>query len=391
MLPEQSSFRERFQHLTAIGIALSSERSIERLLVRILTEARHFARAEAGSLYVRKDAELLFTVVQNDRLSESTMPVTGGGRIPIMRSSIAGHVASTGEILNLPDVYNLPPHADFSFCRDFDDRTGYRTQSMLVVPMRAPGGAINGVIQLINAIDKDGYVTLFDTGIEDLCRSLASQAGVALRNAQLSQDLEEACMETVWRLARAAEFRDTDTGSHVKRVAHYAEALALAAGLPEDEAQRIRLASPMHDVGKVGVADAILKKAGPLNAEERKEIERHTLYGAAILAGSQVPLLQLSREIALTHHERWDGKGYPNGLRREEIPLSGRITAVADVFDALTSWRCYKNAMPAEEACAILRRGAGTHFDPVLVETFLEILPQILAIRDRFADQPTTM
>jgi HD-GYP domain-containing protein (c-di-GMP phosphodiesterase class II) len=382
-----TELRRQLERLTEIGIALSSERSLVRLLDMILREARLFTRAEAGTLYVRDAGVLRFAVFQNDRIPAGMEP-SPDTTIPIARSSLAGYVAATGQPLNLADVGAIPGGAEYRFNDSFDRSTGFCTRSMLVLPLVQPSGEVNGVIQLINARDDTtGEIVPFDAATESMCRSLASQAGVALHNARLTDELEQAYQETVYRLARAAEFRDADTGQHIRRVSYYARELALALGLDEEQANLLMLASPMHDVGKVAVPDAILKKAGPLTPEERRQMCRHTELGGAILEGSQVPLLRLSREIALTHHERWDGGGYPSGLAGDEIPIAGRILAVVDVFDALTSTRCYKPPIAVAAACEYLRAEAGSHFDPEVVEAFLRVLPSILEIRERYPDQ----
>ena len=177
--------------------------------------------------------------------------------------------------------------------------------------------------------------------------------------------------EIIALLMRAAEHRDTDTGDHVARVAAYATVIARNLGLPAPEVARIGLASTMHDVGKIGLSDSILLKKGPLSADERREMEKHAERGRRILQGSASEVVQLAAEIAASHHERWDGTGYPSGLKGEAIPLGGRIVAVADVFDALVSERPYKQAWAPESAAAFLRENAGTHFDPACVAAFL--------------------
>lgn len=181
--------------------------------------------------------------------------------------------------------------------------------------------------------------------------------------------------EVVTRLVRAAEYRDTDTGDHISRVAGYVEMTARGLGLPQSECELIGLASTMHDMGKIGVPDSILLKKGPLSGSERTEMEGHAAIGRAILDGSTSDLIRLASDIAYSHHERWDGKGYPRGLAGEQIPLPGRIVAVADVFDALTSERPYKKAWPVDKACAHLQDQAGTHFDPACVAAFLKNFP----------------
>ena len=189
--------------------------------------------------------------------------------------------------------------------------------------------------------------------------------------------------ETIRRLSRAAEFRDDETGAHIERVSRYCELIATRLGLDPERCEQLRIASPMHDVGKIGIADPILLKQGALNAEERAEIERHPEIGHRILAGSGAELLDLAAMIALTHHERFDGRGYPRGLKGEEIPLEGRIVAVADVFDALTNGRAYRPAYPYAKAVAIMKGERGEHFDPRVLEVFLEAGQEISAIMNR--------
>jgi putative two-component system response regulator len=178
-------------------------------------------------------------------------------------------------------------------------------------------------------------------------------------------------VEILERLALAAEYRDDDTGEHTRRVGKTAAAIAATIGLAADEVELLRRAAPLHDVGKIAIPDAILRKPGRLTGEEFEEIKQHTVKGAAMLAGRGFPLLDLAERIALTHHERWDGHGYPHGLAGEAIPLAGRIVAVADVFDALTHERVYKEAWPVEQALEEIRTQAGRQFDPDVVEAFL--------------------
>jgi putative two-component system response regulator len=188
-----------------------------------------------------------------------------------------------------------------------------------------------------------------------------------------TEELEEARFEILERLARAAEFRDDDTGQHTHRVGFLAGQLAEAMALPADEVELIRRAAPLHDLGKIGVPDAVLLKQGRLNPAEYEVMKRHTVIGGSILSGSAVPLLAMGREIAISHHERWDGDGYPFGARAKGIPVSGRIVAVADVFDALTHGRPYKSAWSVDEASAEIAREKGGQFDPDVVEAFLTI------------------
>ncbi len=187
-------------------------------------------------------------------------------------------------------------------------------------------------------------------------------------------ELARAQQEVVTRLAMAAEYRDDTTGEHTRRVGRSSAAIARALGWSEDRSKLLGIAARLHDVGKIGIPDAILLKRGQLSAQEFDQMKTHTLIGARILSGGRSELLQLAEEIALTHHERWDGSGYPIGLSGTQIPLTGRIVALADVFDALTQARPYKRAWTREEALQEVRRSAGTHFDPLIVETALQVL-----------------
>ncbi len=192
-----------------------------------------------------------------------------------------------------------------------------------------------------------------------------------------TRELEAARLEILDRLARAAEYRDDDTGQHTQRVGHVAARLAEALERPEEEIALLRRAAPLHDIGKIGVPDAILLKEGRLTEQEWAVMEEHTRIGAHILSGSRFPLLQMAEEIALVHHERWDGTGYPEGLAGEDIPLVGRIVAVADVFDSLTHARPYKGAWSVKEALAEIDATAGTHFDPRVAEAMMGIAQEV--------------
>ena len=210
---------------------------------------------------------------------------------------------------------------------------------------------------------------------------------VAERTAELDRSREE----TIHRLAAAAELRDNETGQHIARVSRYCELIARRLGLPYDRCELLRIASPLHDIGKIAIPDHILRKPGPLSADERRVVETHTEHGHSILAGSQEPLLQLGAEIAWTHHERFDGDGYPRRLAGDAIPLAGRIVAVADVFDALVSDRVYRLALPIDEVVATMQAARGGHFDPDALEALLTAIPLALSIRDTFRDERSSL
>ncbi|MBB1342725.1 MAG: putative two-component system response regulator [Pseudoalteromonas rhizosphaerae] len=199
-----------------------------------------------------------------------------------------------------------------------------------------------------------------------------------------AEQLKLAHVDLVHRLGCAAEYKDTDTGEHIVRMSKYSKILALAYGMTEQHAELLKQAAPMHDIGKIGIPDAILLKPGKLTAEEFEHMKQHAKIGAKILANSSSPLLQLAYILAMEHHEKWDGSGYPNGLKGEEISIEGRIVAIADVFDALTSKRPYKQAWSVDEAISHMREQAGKHFDPQLIALFEGQLDAVLAVHSAY-------
>jgi len=248
----------------------------------------------------------------------------------------------------------------------------------------------------------------FDAGAQDYLRAPFDES-VAFARLRLHQQLyvqkrqlaaliqtrtkevAAANTELVKRLRAAAEFKDDETGSHIERMARTAQLLARAAGLSEAEAALVLQAAPMHDVGKIGIPDRILLKPTPLTPDEWRVMRMHPGIGAGIIGKHEAPVLKISRRVALTHHEKWDGTGYPRGLKGEEIPLVGRIVALADVFDALTSERPFKPAWPVENAISYIREQTGKHFDPRLAGLFLELMPEILKIRAEHPEKPSML
>ena len=220
---------------------------------------------------------------------------------------------------------------------------------------------------------------------------------LVIENREYTQELENkvreqtrairmAHEETIHRLVKASLYRDEETGAHIKRTGWYSELLAATIGWDRERVEQIRLAAPMHDIGKIGIPDAILCKPGKLTPDEFAVMQTHAQLGAKLLAGSQSPVLRMAHEIALGHHERWDGSGYPSGLKGTEIPEAARIVAIVDVYDALTHDRVYRPALPEQEVLTILRAGRGTHFDPELLDVFMSLLPEMRVIAETVTD-----
>lgn len=378
------------QRLIQVGIALSSETDLQRLLELIVAQARELTHCDGASLFVREGEELRFFVVnRHEELRDL--------RLPLSPSSIVGYVVLTGESLNLPDVYHLPADRPYAFNPQVDRQTGYRTRSLLTVPMRDPSGKILGALQLLNRLKPDHPTPLAPDQVAEwsqpfselevsVAEALASQAAVAYQNAQLREELKSAHFETIFCLSVAAEYRDQDTSFHLKRMSNYSRIIAKHLGLSSHEQELIFYASPMHDVGKIGIPDAILQKPGRLTPEERQIMNRHPEIGYEILSKSDSELMKKSAIIALTHHEKFDGSGYPRGLKGEGIPLEGRIVALADVFDALASRRPYKEAWALNEVFQFVEDNSGSHFDPQVVAAFNRGRSEILEIYHRYPE-----
>jgi HD-GYP domain-containing protein (c-di-GMP phosphodiesterase class II) len=381
------------QRLIKVGIALSAERNLDRLLKLIVTEAQDLTRAEGVSLYLRQGDALYFKISQNEVL-EAVLRNTDNENLmkyaclPLndeTHKSVVAYVVNTGEMLNIPNVYNLPANAPYTFNEDFDRQTGYLTRSMLTVPIRDLDGQVSGALQLINhRSEATGTKQPFPEMEASVAEALASQAAVAYNNLMLEKKLNNAYRDTIYRLAAAAEYRDPETSHHLTRISHYCKIIARHLGLPPETQELLFDASPMHDIGKLGIPDAILLKPGKLTDEEREIMKGHPAIGADILGHSDSGLMQMGASISLSHHEKFDGSGYPNGLRGENIPIEGRIIALADVFDALASKRVYKEAWPIDKILQTILEDTGSHFDPTVVKAFFDGLKEIMEIYERY-------
>ncbi|MGD0856530.1 MAG: two-component system response regulator [Dehalococcoidia bacterium] len=231
-------------------------------------------------------------------------------------------------------------------------------------------------------------VKAYNDLMSDYKKELESE--VARRTGELKHAVESikvASLDTIYRLSMASEYKDEDTGAHIKRMSRYCTAIARRMGLGENTVETILYAAPMHDLGKIGIPDMILLKPAKLNQLEWEIMKLHTVIGAQILRGSDAEFIRLGETIARHHHEKWDGSGYPGGLKGIEIPVAGRIAAVADVFDALTSRRPYKEAFPVEKSLAIIMQGKGSHFDPDVVDAFFAIQDEILSIKQQYSEE----
>ncbi|WP_294963180.1 HD domain-containing phosphohydrolase [Sulfurimonas sp.] len=298
-------------------------------------------------------------------------------RLP-MDSGIVGTSITSGEKIIIDDVY-----LDDRFNPEIDKKTGYRTKSMMVIPMFDNDDQIIGAFQVINHQGEKG---IFD--IKDMERLMlaSTYAAETLISARLTIEIEDTQREVVLIMGAVAESRSKETGNHVKRVAEYCKILGLAYGMDEKEAELLKQAAPIHDIGKIAIPDSVLKKPGRFNDEERKIMDTHAELGFSMIKNSDRPLLQAAAIVAYQHHEKWNGNGYPRKLKGEEIHVYGRITALADVFDALGSDRVYKKAWSDDRIFDLFKEERGQHFDPKLIDLFFENLVKILEVREEFKD-----
>lgn len=394
-----------------IDTELNKIQDLDLLLERILLEARKMLRADAGSIYVKEGQQLVIKYAQNDtkskELPEGKKLIYSVFSVPINEKTISGYCAMTKKLVNVPDVYHIPEGAPFSYNNSFDKISKYVSHSNLTVPLVTADGRLLGVLQVLNALDENGTVVPFGSEAEMLITHFAANATVALQRASMTRAM-------ILRMIKMSELRDPkETGSHVNRVAGYSteifERWAVRHGMKEVEREKrkdtLKIAAMLHDVGKVAISDIILKKPARFTPEEYKIMQGHTVHGAKLFEDPQSEIDKLSAEVALTHHENWDGSGYPGwidpdnsvilkateeglplGKKGEEIPLEGRIVALADVFDALVSKRVYKEAWDDEAVYEEIRKMRGNKFDPELVDIFFEILPNINQIRSMYPE-----
>ena len=318
-------------------------------------------------------------IVSDDKKTIWTKVAQGIEAIEIpMDSGIVGDAITSGTRVIIDDVYK-----DSRFNADIDKQTGYKTKTMMVIPMYDYDDNIIGAFQVIN---HQGESELFDSRDLERLTLASTYAAETLISAKLAEEIEATQKEVVFTMGSIGESRSKETGNHVKRVAEYSKVLALAYGLSSEESELLKQASPMHDIGKIAIPDAILKKPGRFDENERYIMNTHAELGYHMIKNSQRPLLKAAAIVAYEHHEKWDGTGYPNGLKGKDIHIYGRITALADVFDALGSDRVYKKAWPDEKIFKLIKEERGKHFDPKLVDLFFENLEKIKSVRAIFKD-----
>lgn len=350
---------------------IAGENNLNSVLVLMANMGREMILSDRCTVWLIDDVRKeLYTTVAHG-VNEIRIPYGTG---------FVGSSIMSGEPLIIKDAYNDPRHN-----RDNDIKTGYHTKSVITVPFTNNDGEIIGAYQAINKMTEVDYFTTRDLELLSLA---ASYAGKSLESVMLHQEIINTQREIISTMGEVGEIRSKETGNHVKRVAEYSYVLALGLGLDIEQAELLRTASPMHDIGKVAIPDAVLNKPGKLTEEEHDIIKSHTKIGHQLLRGSKRELLRTAAIVAEQHHEKWDGTGYPYGRKGEDIHLFGRITAVADVFDALSAERVYKAAWPLDRIENLFREERGKHFDPAIIDVFFRELPKLLEIRERLTDPP---
>jgi HD-GYP domain-containing protein (c-di-GMP phosphodiesterase class II) len=346
------------------------EKNLDKKLIMLADMGRTLVNADRCTVWlIDKENSKLWTKVAHGL--EKTIIELGHG--------IAGTVALTGEKVVINDAYNDP-----RFDKTVDKKTGYTTKSILAIPFEDVDGNIIGVFQAINKMSEDAVFTEMD--LQRLMLA-ASYTGKELSSMLLQLEIENTQKEIIFTMAEVGESRSKETGNHVKRVAAYSEVLAIGIGLKKSEAELLKMASPMHDIRKVAIPDAVLLKPGKLNDEEWEIMRSHCEKGFKMLGHSKRRILKAAAIVAYEHHEKWNGTGYPRKLKGEEIHIFGRITALADVFDALGSDRVYKKACELDRIFELFKEEKGEHFDPDVVDTFFENIDEILKIRDFYRDK----
>jgi HD-GYP domain-containing protein (c-di-GMP phosphodiesterase class II) len=402
---EQSAVSRNLEDLFPLIEEIYQIQDLDTLLEEVLRKARTFLKADAGTLYLKSRKKLFFSYIQNDTLFNTDRAesryVYSSRSLPLNRSSLAGYAAMTGEGILVDDVYDIKSGVDYSFNPDFDKKSSYRTKSMLIVPLKTSGGKVVGVLQLINAKDDDGSVVSFSR--DDLLHinHFAQHAAAAIEQSRLNREM-------VLRMVELTELRDPfESSQHAKRVGASSvelfEKWALQKSQPRNKINKIRemlrTAAILHDIGKIAISDTILKKTGELDDAEVRHVRTHPILGSRLFRHQESEWDNLTAQVVLNHHERWDGKGYPGkfktmangdivfgpGKKGKEIPWAARIVAITDVYDALLSKRAYKEAWSKEDVLQYLHVNAGKQFDPEMLEVFFGIQNIMDSIRKKYS------
>lgn len=356
--------------ILSFAAKIAQSKDIDTILFELASMGKSLIVSDRSTVWlINRDKNILWTKIATG-LKRTEIPINSG---------VVGEAIRTGKAI----ISNKPYELAY-FNPEVDKRTGYKTESLLTLPLFNDMDEVIGAFQCINKLDGKGEFTNEDL---ELLNLIAGYAQKALINALLSREIVKTQTEIIMLMSEIGESRSKETGNHVKRVTLVSKELAKLAGLSETEVKLIEAASPMHDIGKVAIPDSILNKPGRLTEEEFKFMQTHTTIGYHLLEKSRRPIIKAASIIAHEHHEKYNGRGYPRGLQGEEIHIYGRITALADVFDALASKRCYKEAWELTRVRKLFEEERGQHFDPRLTDIFLENFELFAAVLEEYKDE----
>lgn len=356
--------------ILSFAAKIAQSKDIDTILFELASMGKSLIVSDRSTVWlINKDKNVLWTKIATG-LERTEIPINSG---------VVGETIRTAK----PIISNRPYELSY-FNPEVDKKTGYKTKSLLTLPLFNDMDEVIGAFQCINKLSGEGEFTHEDL---ELLNLIAGYAQKALINALLSREIEKTQTEIIMLMSEIGESRSKETGNHVKRVTLISKELAKLAGLSEEDVKLIEAASPMHDIGKVAVADSILNKPAKLTEEEYKIMQTHTTIGYHLLEQSKRPIIKDASIIAHEHHEKYNGKGYPRGLKGEEIHIFGRITAIADVFDALASKRCYKEAWELPKVKKLFEEERGEHFDPSLTDLFLHHFDFFASILEKYKDE----
>ena len=367
--PRELSSTEMLELLFQYNIRIAQEKQLDNLLILMADLGRELAVSDRCALWlIDAMTNEVWTRVAHG-VAELRMPMDQG---------FVGYCISSRESVIVND-----PYSDSRFNQEMDKKTGYKTNSVIAIPIIDSEDNIIGVYQSVNKLTTGHKFTQSD--LEHLSLT-ATYSEKAIESALLLKEIESTQRDLIHILSEAGESRSKETGNHVRRVGEFCYLIAKKVGLSEEEAGTLRVASPLHDIGKIAIPDAILNKPGKLTKEEFEVMKTHASIGFEMLNNSPRMMLKAAAIVAGQHHEKYNGKGYPNGLKGDNIHIYGRICAVADVFDALSCDRCYKKAWPLDKVLKLFKEESGEHFDPKLVQVLFDSLDEFNAISEKYKD-----
>jgi len=382
---------EIFRKIINFSTNIPDISKLNKLLQYFLDQVCNIVVCDAGTIYISKDDNLHFKITKNVTLENKLGYNEFHNKIesfliPINNNSMAGFCANSGENIIINDINLIDKEYPFHFNSSFDKKFNYKTEKVIAVPLKNRNKKVIGVLQLLNPKNDSGKIINFENELLEILHTVSTIISINLENSLLHSKLMDSYLESLYKLGSAAEIKDTETSNHIVRVGEYSALLAKKLGMDEEDVEYIRLTAPMHDIGKIGVSDTILRKPGRFTPDERMVMETHSAMGGDLFKKGDNKIDYFCQIIALCHHEKWDGTGYPLNLKGKGIPILGRIVAIADVFDALMNKRVYKPAWTLEDTVKLIKEESGSQFDPDIVDIFLNSIDEFKEIFEQYRD-----